>query len=69
MTDSVGCATAQAVSRQLLTMDAQVQFHRHHMGFVVDKMAMGQVFFKVLQFSHLFYHSTNVPRSYSLNYH
>jgi hypothetical protein len=37
---SSGHAIAQAVSRQLLTMAAQVS----SVGFVVDKVALGQVF-------------------------
>jgi hypothetical protein len=42
-----GHATAQAVSRRLLTVEAWV---RVHVGFVVDKVAMGQVFLPGLRF-------------------
>jgi hypothetical protein len=37
-----------------------------HVGFVVDKVALGQIFLRVIQFSRQ-YHSTAAP--YSLMYH
>jgi len=35
-----------------------------HVGFVVDKVALGQVFVHILWFFHCQYHSTNVPYLY-----
>jgi hypothetical protein len=49
----MGCAMAQAVSCRPLTAAACV----NPVGFVVDKMALGQIFLRVLQFSRQ-YHST-----------
>jgi hypothetical protein len=34
-----------------------------HMGFVVDKVALGQVFLRVLRFSHVYFHRDS-PYSY-----
>jgi hypothetical protein len=39
-----GCAIAEAVNRWLPTEAAQVDPKSGHMGFVVDKVVMGQVF-------------------------
>jgi hypothetical protein len=46
-----GGAMSQAVSRRPFTAEAQVRSRFVHMGFVVDKVALGQVFLQVLQFS------------------
>jgi hypothetical protein len=40
----VGCAIAQAVSRWLPTAAARVRAPSGHVGFVVDEVALGQVF-------------------------
>jgi hypothetical protein len=42
---------AQAVSRRPLTAEVPVRFRSVHVGFVVDKVALGQVFPRVLRFS------------------
>jgi hypothetical protein len=42
---------AQAVSRRPLTVETRVQSRSVHLGFVVDKEALGQVFPRVLLFS------------------
>jgi hypothetical protein len=42
---------AQAVSRRPLTAEAWVRSRVSHVGFVVDKVAVGQVFPRVLRFS------------------
>jgi hypothetical protein len=42
---------AQAVSRQPLTVTAWVRAQVNPVGFVVDKVALGQVFLRVLWFS------------------
>jgi hypothetical protein len=42
---------AQAVSRQPLTAAARVRAQVKPVGFVVDKVALGQVFLQVLRFS------------------
>jgi hypothetical protein len=42
---------AQAVSRRALTAEAQVRARVSPCGFVVDKVALGQVFLRVLRFS------------------
>jgi hypothetical protein len=52
-----GQAMAQAVSRRPLTAVAWVCAQVNPVGFVVDKVALGQVFLRVLQFSHQ-YHFT-----------
>jgi hypothetical protein len=41
---------AQAVSRRPLTVEAKFASGSVHVGFVVDKVALGEVFPKVLQF-------------------
>jgi hypothetical protein len=47
----IGCAMAQAVGRRPLTTAAWVRAHVNPVGFVVDKVALGQVFLRVLRFS------------------
>jgi hypothetical protein len=42
---------AQAVSRQPLTAEARVRAWSIHVGFMVDKVALGQVFIRVLRVS------------------
>jgi hypothetical protein len=42
---------AQAVSRRPLTVAARVHAQVNPVGFVVDKVALGQVFIRVLRFS------------------
>jgi hypothetical protein len=42
---------AQAVSRRPLTAEARFDFGSVHVGFVVDKVALGQVFPRVLRCS------------------
>jgi hypothetical protein len=42
-----GRAIAQAVSLRLPTVAARVRAHAGHVGFVMDKAALGQVFFRV----------------------
>jgi hypothetical protein len=46
-----GRAMAQVVSRRPLTAEARVCPGSIHVGFVVDKVALGQVFLQVLRFS------------------
>jgi hypothetical protein len=46
----VGLAMAQAVSRRPRTADAKFDPRTVHVGFVVDKAALGQVFPRVLRF-------------------
>jgi hypothetical protein len=46
----IGRAMAQAVSRRPPTAEARVR-SRVNVGFVVDKVALGQVFLRVLRFS------------------
>ena len=41
---------AQAVSRRSLTANARVRSHISHMGFVVDKVALGDFYLRVLRF-------------------
>jgi hypothetical protein len=48
--DIYGPAIAQTVSRRLLTATARVRAQSGNVGFVVDKMALGNVFLRVLQF-------------------
>jgi hypothetical protein len=50
-----GRAMAQVVSRRPLTAEAWV---RARVGLVVDKVALGQVFLRVLRFPLSVYHST-----------
>jgi hypothetical protein len=47
----LGCAMARAVSRRPLTAAAWVRARVNPVGFVVDKVALGQVFLRVLRFS------------------
>jgi hypothetical protein len=42
-----------SLSRRSLTAEARVRFGSVHVGFVVDKVALGQVFLRVLRFSPL----------------
>jgi hypothetical protein len=46
-----GRAMAQVVSRRPLTAKARVRARINHVGFVVDKMELEQVFLRVLRFS------------------
>jgi hypothetical protein len=46
----LGCAIAQAVSRWLPTAAARVRTRSGHAGFVVDKVALGQVFSNYFRF-------------------
>ena len=46
-----GRAMAQAVSRRPLTAEARVRSRSDHVGFVVEKVALGQVLLRVLRFS------------------
>jgi hypothetical protein len=48
---SLGRAVAQAVSRRPLTAAAWFRAQVNPVGFVVDKVALGQVFLQVLRFS------------------
>jgi hypothetical protein len=48
---------AQAVSHRPLTTEAWVRAQVNPVGFLVDKVALGQVFLRVIQFSRQ-YHST-----------
>jgi hypothetical protein len=59
-----GGAMAQVVSRRPLTAEARV---RVHVGFVVDKVVLGQVFLRVLRFSpvNISFHRRS-PNSYHL---
>jgi hypothetical protein len=52
-----GPAMAQAVSRRPLTAEARVCPGSIDVGFVVDKLALGQIFLQVLRFP-CQYHST-----------
>jgi hypothetical protein len=63
---SVGRAVAQAVSRWLPTDAAQVRARSEHVGFVVDKAELGQVFSEYFGFPcqssfHEFLHHHNHP--------
>jgi hypothetical protein len=49
---------AQAVSRRPLTAAAWVRTQVNPVGFVVDKVALGQVFLQALRFFSCQYHST-----------
>jgi hypothetical protein len=62
----VGSAAAQAVTRWLPTAAARVRVRAEHVGFVVDKAALGQVFSEYFGFScqslfHQFLHHHNHP--------
>jgi hypothetical protein len=46
----VGCARVQAISRWLPTAAARVRFRADHVGFVEDKVALGQVFYDYFSF-------------------
>jgi hypothetical protein len=48
---ALGRAVAQAVSRRHLTAAARVHAQVNPMGYVVGKVAVGQVFLRVLRFS------------------
>jgi hypothetical protein len=50
LTISLGYAMAQVVSGRPLTAAAWVHTQVDQMGFVVDKVALGQVLLRVLQF-------------------
>jgi hypothetical protein len=52
----LGRALAQAVSRWLPTVAARVRARSNHVGFVVEKVALGQVFSEYFGFP---CHSTN----------
>jgi hypothetical protein len=61
-----GCAIAQAVSRWLTTMAAQLCVRAEHVGFVVDKVALGKFFYEYFSFTcqspfHQFLHHHNHP--------
>jgi hypothetical protein len=63
----VGRAVAQAVSRRLPTAAARVSDRAEHVEFVVDKVALGQVFSEYFGFPcqssfHQFLHHHNHPR-------
>jgi hypothetical protein len=65
-TDKQGRAIAQAVSRWLLTAAARVRARVWQVGFVVDKVALGQVFSEYLSFPcqssfHQILHHDNHP--------
>jgi hypothetical protein len=53
-----GRTMAQAVIRRPLTAEARVHARSAHVEFVVDKVALGQVFLRVLRFSPVKYNST-----------
>jgi hypothetical protein len=50
LTQIVGRAMAQAVSRRPLTVAARVRARVNAVGFVVNKVELGQVFLRVLRF-------------------
>jgi hypothetical protein len=60
----IGCAIAQAVSRWLPGLD----HGSGQVGFVVDKVALGQVFSEYFAVSPANFHSTNCS-SIALTYH
>jgi hypothetical protein len=55
---------AQAVSRRPLTAEAWVQRGSVHMGFVIYRVALGQVFLRVLRLSHVSSFHRASPLSY-----
>jgi hypothetical protein len=57
----MGRDMAQAVSRRPLTAEAWVRSRVVHVGFVVDKVALGQVFRLVLRFFPCQFHSNGAP--------
>jgi hypothetical protein len=61
-----GCAIGEIVSHRLVTAEIQVYAYVSYVGFVVEKVAQGQVFLQVLQYSH-HYHYT--AAQYSFMYH
>jgi hypothetical protein len=67
LTEAIGRAIAQAVSRWLPTPAARVQARVWQVGFVVDKVALGQVFSEYFDFFcqssfHQFLHHDSYPR-------
>jgi hypothetical protein len=48
--DLISCAMAEAVSQQRLTTEAWVHSRSVQVGFVMDKVALGQGFVRVLWF-------------------
>jgi hypothetical protein len=61
-----GRPLTQAVSRWLLTAAARVRVRAEHVGFVVDKAALGQIFSEYFRFPcqsslHQFLHHHNHP--------
>jgi hypothetical protein len=48
---------AQVVSRRPLTAEARVRAESIHVGFVVDKLALGQIFLEFFGFPLSTYHS------------
>jgi hypothetical protein len=66
LTFNFGRAIAQTVSRWLPTVAARVRVRTEHVGFVVDKVALGQVFSEYFSFPcqssfHQFLHHHNHP--------
>jgi hypothetical protein len=55
----LGRAIAQVDNRWLPTAAARVRAGSGHVGFVVDKVALGQVFSKFFGFAPANFHSTN----------
>jgi hypothetical protein len=62
-----GCATAQVLFAIFSPHRPGFVPKAVHMGYVVDKVALGQAFLRVFRFFSCQYHSTTV--SYSLMYH
>jgi hypothetical protein len=61
----LGCAIAQAVSYWLLTEAARVRPRSGQVGFVVDKVALGQVFSEYFGFlCQSLFHQIHHPHSY-----
>jgi hypothetical protein len=54
---------AQAVSCWPLTAEVRIRARVIHVGFIVDKVALGQVFLQVLRFPLSIYNSTIAPYS------
>jgi hypothetical protein len=59
----LGRAMAQAVSRRPVITAAWVRARVNPVGFVVDKMALGQVFLRVLRFSPVDIHLCSTSRN------
>jgi hypothetical protein len=55
---SMGILLAQVINRRPLTAEARVRARVVNVGFVVDKVALGQVFLQVLRFPLSMYHPT-----------